>query len=508
MANHSNLLRQFPTSAFQTSEEAFKESSFLKSKLGVQSNAKIARLAIGRSLGEQGIPDLEVNSRGNVIKGNNLFPLDDVPLWIGYIYSHATAYGYPQELNIKSLQSLVRGHWHRGISLLLDDWSIATGDYRKFIELLATRRAKLPPTVAKKTSSSPAEEHQTLSFDDNPQPIELALGEVAGEQVCWRINGVGYSPHIAIMGQAGAGKTRILLHALSQIKEQADCSTILLDLGKGDLANDVELAQKLSATVIQVPEQPIPLDLFYGSSTSETKAGEILISFRDSLSKVTSSFGAVQKERMREALRPMFSKKDQISLRDIGSTLTSYYNAQSLKPDTVISTINDLTERELFRPQLSPREFFSRSWIITFGNAHDTYKMLCAYLLLDALNFYAKASPEAKVDNYGNRTIRTALAIDEARAILSAKHDALSTIIRLHRAKGLVALLSSQSPDDYDGTSDDYLENIGLPICLRTNARSTKVLSNMFNASPNLSSLQTGEFFTIIDGSIKKLKAF
>jgi hypothetical protein len=66
MANHSNLLRQFPTSAFQTSEEAFKESSFLKSKLGVQSNAKIARLAIGRSLGEQGIPDLEVNSRGNV----------------------------------------------------------------------------------------------------------------------------------------------------------------------------------------------------------------------------------------------------------------------------------------------------------------------------------------------------------------------------------------------------------------------------------------------------------
>ncbi len=41
-------------------------------------------------------------------------------------------------------------------------------------------------------------------------------------------------------------------------------------------------------------------------------------------------------------------------------------------------------------------------------------------------------------------------------------------------------MLSSQSPDDYDGKVDDYLENIGLPICFTTNATSNQVLQNMF----------------------------
>jgi DNA sulfur modification protein DndE len=67
----------------------------------------------------------------------------------------------------------------------------------------------------------------------------------------------------------------------------------------------------------------------------------------------------------------------------------------------------------------------------------------------------------------GHRAIRAVLAVDEARHLLASRHKALSDNIRLHRSKGLMVALASQSPDDYDGAGDDHLENIGLPICFQ-----------------------------------------
>jgi hypothetical protein len=80
--------------------------------------------------------------------------------------------------------------------------------------------------------------------------------------------------------------------------------------------------------------------------------------------------------------------------------------------------------------------------------------------------------------------------------------------MRLHRSKGLMVQLASQSPDDYDGASDDYLENIGLPICFRTNARSGEVLKNMFKSKPNFSGLPVGTCLTLLDGKATKVQAF
>lgn len=100
------------------------------------------------------------------------------------------------------------------------------------------------------------------------------------------------------------------------------------------------------------------------------------------------------------------------------------------------------------------------------------------------------------------------LAIDEARHILGSKHLALSDNIRLHRAKGLMVMLASQSPDDYDGAGDDYLENIGLPVCFKTNAASGQVLQNMFRGKVSFASLPTGVCLTLKDSKAIKVKAF
>lgn len=70
--------------------------------------------------------------------------------------------------------------------------------------------------------------------------------------------------------------------------------------------------------------------------------------------------------------------------------------------------------------------------------------------------------------------------------------------------------MASQSPDDYDGQSDDYMEQIGLPVCFKTNATSTAVLNNMFKSRRglNFSALEPGICLTVLNGTPSRVEAF
>ncbi|MFY9260778.1 MAG: DndE family protein [Gallionella sp.] len=498
-------------SNFQTSAEADKITEMLKGKLGLSVRYRIARLAIGRSLGESTFPTQHVDAQGKTIKGDLLFGLDEYPLWVGMLITNIKAHNLKPELSIASLQIAVRRHWHRGIMLLLNDWKEAGEDPRKFWEILIHRRAMLPDTVAKQGKFSEMH-HDGMGFSGMAKAVYVDLGkgvDAPHEQYKRLVNGVGTSPHMAIMGQSGSGKTRIMKEVLKQIHAQTSAPVILLDLGKGDLANDAALIDVLGAKILRVPEDGIPLDMFYDSNQNDEIATDAVMGFRDSFSSVIQSkLGPKQLDNLRESLKPLFSSQKKITLEQVRACLSQHYEENDLKVDSVISTINDLTQYKIFRPDFSPQQFFSQSWIITFAHAHDTIKNLAVFLLMDALNTYMKRSSEAPQDSEEHRAIRLVLAVDEARHLLASKHDALSDNIRLHRSKGLVVTLASQSPDDYDGKSDDYLENIGLPICFNTNAVATKVLQNMFRGKANFASLPSGVFMTLKEMKQVKIKAF
>jgi DNA sulfur modification protein DndE len=508
----SNItLEQVLLAGFQTSAEADKRTEQLRSSLGLFAKNRIARLAIGRSLSEASYPTGNLDGAGKPIKGDVLFGLAELPLWVGLLFAHLRKTDPRAVLTLPTLQDLVKRHWNRGVVLLMEDWYAADEDYHKFIDILVRRRANLPEFGGVNPVAPAISDSGWEGSNSDPAPVFVYLGrEVdSNEPFRWTVNGVGYSPHVAVMGQAGSGKTRTMLEMLAQIRKQSGAPVILLDLGKGDLANRNDFIQAIGARVLRVPEEPIPLDMFYGSNESDLTASDAIMGFRDSFSKVMQSkVGAVQLESMRNALRPIFTNCKNITMEDIQLTLTDFYNDRQLKTDSVISTINDLTERVIFKPTMSPKEFFAQSWIITFANAHDTQKNLAAYLLLDALNTFLKRAPEAPQDAQGHRAIRAVLAVDEARHLLASRHKALSDNIRLHRSKGLMVALASQSPDDYDGAGDDYLENIGLPICFKTNAASNQVLQNMFRGKVSFASLSTGVFMTIKDSKPIKVKAF
>lgn len=505
-------LEQVLLAGFQTSADADKRTEQLRSSLGLQAKNRVARLAIGRSLAESSYPTGNLDGAGKPIKGDVLFGLEALPLWVGLLFTHLRRTDPRAELTLPTLQDLVKRHWNRGIALLTEDWDEAGEDYNRFVDVLVRRRANLPDVGGfSPTSPSVVQRQNWILAGGDPVPVVVDLGTLMDSSAPfrWTVNGVGYSPHVAVMGQAGSGKTRTMLEMLVQVRKQSGAPVILLDLGKGDLANRHDFIQAIGARVIRVPEEPIPLDMFFGSDESEAAASDAVMGFRDSFVKVMQSkAGAVQQETIKEALRPLFLQLEQISLEDISKTLRDFYQDRALKTDSVISTISDLTERTIFQPKMPPAQFFAQSWIITFAGAHDTQKNLAAYLLLDALNTFLKRTQEAPQDATGHRAIRAVLAVDEARHLLASRHKALSDNIRLHRSKGLMVALASQSPDDYDGAGDDHLENIGLPICFKTNAASNQVLQNMFRGKVSFASLPAGVFMTVKDGKPVKVKAF
>ncbi|WP_341325823.1 DndE family protein [Methylotuvimicrobium sp. KM2] len=493
------LLTNF--SGSKSAEEQAKEL-----KLGFAEKYKLARLAIGRSLGEPSFPPTAPDASKYPLKGQQLFGSNgEELLWVSLLATNFKTYSPKAEFTIEQLQSMVRDHWHRGIGLLLEDWHEAEGRFEKFVEILVTRRALL----AEENSSNEGTED---TWQGVAGSVWLTLGKLVddGAEARWLVNGKGYAPNIALMGQAGSGKTHTMLKLLEQAQMQSGSPVILLDLGKGDLANNSMLAKQLNATVLRVPEQAIPLDMFYRNEDVDN-AAHVLQSFRDSFERAMSSKpGPKQLDAFREALRSIFISKERISLAQIKQALDRYYSEKKIKTDAVIATINDLIQFNLFNPVQTPDEFFRNNWIITFGNATETSKKLAAFLLVDALHNYLKRCPESPLDEYGHRSLRVLLAIDEAKPLLAARHLGLSNLLRLHRSKGLCVMLASQSPDDYEGAADDYLEQIGLPVCFRTNANSPKVLNNMFGSAPNFSALDAGVCLSVLEagGSMQKIKAY
>lgn len=505
-------MEQVLLAGYQTSAEADRRTEQLRSSLGLSAKNRIARLAIGRSLAEGAYPTGNLDGGGRPIKGDVLFGMNELPLWVGLLFTHLKKTDPRAELTLATLQDLVKRHWNRGISLLMEDWEEAGEDYNRFVDVLVRRRANLPETGGvnpANTITSSDEDWVTAGSAPGPVFVDLGREVDTDEPYRWKVNGVGYSPHVAVMGQAGSGKTRTMLEMLVQVRKQSGAPIILMDLGKGDLANQQDFIKAIGARVLRVPEEPIPLDMFHGSDESDLTASDAIMGFRDSFAKVMQSkAGAVQLESMKDALRTLFSRRKNISLEDISQALRDFYEDRKLKTDSVISTISDLTERIIFQPEMSPARFFSQSWIITFASAHDTQKNLAVFLLLDALNNYLKRVPEAPQDAQGHRAIRAVLAVDEARHLLASRHKALSDNIRLHRSKGLMVALASQSPDDYDGAGDDYLENIGLPLCFKTNAASGQVLQNMFHSKVSFATLPAGVCLTLKNNKAIKVRAF
>lgn len=478
---------------YRTTRAADAQCSELLKRLGYKVRYLAARLAIARSLSlESAPPEItaeEDDETATPIRGQQLFGDGaDPAAWLALVAQRSGR----SDLTRKDFQALVSAHWRRGADLLSRDWEEAQGSLSAFVMRL-TDLASL--AIGEGTLPSRPSGGEATEFAG---AVTLPVGEIAedadtGEPVAFPLNAPGGSPHLAIMGAAGSGKTRTAVSMLRRLRSIAPIPLIAFDF-KGDLTET--LAPHFDAEVLSPPRVPVPLNCLAVADADETGLRETAGRIRESIARVKlSKIGGVQLDALREAVLQVLRARrggPPGTLVDVARALNAEYQRRGRKPDELIATMNELTQFTLFDPRMSPGEFFSRSWVIRLpqdGTAE--VRRLVINLTLDALDRWLNAQADARIVD-GRRALRHVCMLDEAHVVLATKLPALSNLVRMSRSKGGVIMLVSQSPDDFEGQDDDFLDNMGLTVAFNTQAKAGPTRS-IFGSGASLGALGVGE---------------
>ena len=504
--------------SFRTDNDSDKLNTEFLGRLGMSKRYLPARLAISRSLAMD-IPiklpakEQEMVS-GKVIKGDTLFGTGKyLSVWLALILERANE----PDINTKELVVLVGAHWRRGLRKLDEEWKQADNDITQFVTRLM-EIAELPLEGGTELPHPPAPSTSGKTFSSGI--IELPMGEVGEdvhtkEVVTWSMNGKGWAPHIAIMGGSGSGKTVMATAMLRAIHKQAPVPLLAFDF-KGDLEHFTgitpgqdPLGKIFGAQVIAPPRTPIPLDVLALGSKDEFSIHNAALRFRESFSRLKHSrLGDKQRSYVLDATKLALTTKKPCELHHIYDRLTEVYLEHEAKEDGALVNMKEICDFPLFKPDLSPAEFFQKSWIIKLPpDVPKDSKTIVVNLLLDALDQHLNGLVDADTSTDGARGLRVLCMIDEAHQILSTKLPSLSRLIRMSRSKGGAVMLISQSPDDFSGEDDEFLDNMGMVVAFSTKAK-PGAAKRVFGKSINLMGLQTGQCFVRLEKSTRKIRAW
>jgi DNA sulfur modification protein DndE len=480
-------LTRIDRTRYRPTKQAEDFLGYIRSAFNLGDKATVARLALGRSLAEGAPPkNNEIPSQaemGYAIEGTHLFG-EEEDLWACLIAgSGQAAPQTPQEF-----RALVEAHWHRGARLLQEDYKDVGESDVEFV----VRLAGMVPNRkgAPRSGGHPVPE--------SGGPIEVKFGSTSrdpqsGETLSYVVNEKGTSPHMAIMGKTRSGKSRTGLDIAQQIVNSTDVPFVLID-PKGEFVRDGQFVQKQEwggrgidsilpgAEPLDVPKSPVPLDfLQLAENATEHDRAQLAIAFRDSFQKCLRARGDVALDMLRASVNDLLQNKNAgISLEDIRQAYQEKAEDEGRSAGSIAAKLSEIVSLGMFEPRYAPAEFFTRRWVIGFGNASDEPKKLAIFLLLDALNAHLMHMEDSGVDEAQRRSLRHLLVVDEAREILSYKHGALSSLIRRSASKGGLTMLLSQGPDDFDQEEDDFLEQMGTVGVFALSSSSVKSLSGAF----------------------------
>ena len=487
---------------FRISKEGDLLNEAMMKRLGLEFRYGPARLAIAYAISERKIESPTGSSNQRIIKGASLFGnSNDIQCWTILIKA---AFQDADLATSKGYQQTVNALWDTGIRLLDKLWTQLGENRAEFIKHLAENAGL--NTSGQTTAQSTTAQVTAIEKIYSDKQVSITIGGISeniktGEKITWEVNKDGNTPVLAFMGTMGTGKTETAFQVIEQIKKQSDASFLVFDI-KGDLS-DANRQSQTGAQVIKCSKDTIPVDAFTPLDKSENKINTAAQEFRDTFIQVPkSTMGANQQRNCLEAAKLAMRKSSPVTLHKIKQALDDLYEEEDLKRDGLQNTLDELCDFEYFSPKMSLDEFFTQSWIIDIHDVPETAKRLIPFFLLDALwNWYAKQRDSAKSGQH--RALRNVLVIDEAKDLLQRSQRSLVNIVRQSRSKGGVTIFMSQSPDDYDGSNEDFLTNVGLTVAFRTNAKPAS-LKRVLGDTVDLSGLETGHCFTRLSNDSKK----
>jgi len=502
------------TASFSPDQETDALNDEFMKRLGMSYRYQPARLAIARSLAIPKPPPKAGTKTTKSIKGDTLFGAgENLSTWVALVVEHA----HNAKIDKPEPAELVSAHWLRGIKLLDGDWQRSDGDMTKFVRRLVEAAKiphSLPPVDGGRSVGGDAVDSGGLSSGQIKVPVGEVSEEIAGKaKVEWDLNGAGGSPHSAIMGGVGSGKTRTAVDMLSNIHEQAPAVPLIAFDFKGDLSGGektYQLDQLFGARVVSPPREPVPLDVLALYSTDQVGVAHAADRFRDAFSNLKGTrLGDIQRDAVYAAAERALAQSP-CELRTVLEHLTEVYEERGMKDDGATSAMNELCRFALFKPEMDPASFFRQSWIINLPQDMPVNnRVIVVNLALNALDSYLNSLADAEVDANGARALRALCMVDEAHQILKGKLPSLSNLIRMSRSKGGAIMLISQSPDDFSGEDDEFLSEMGLVAAFSTNA-SPKHVKRILGGGANLASLRNFQCFVKLRGEQagKKVQAW
>lgn len=275
--------------------------------------------------------------------------------------------------------------------------------------------------------------------------------------------------NMGVVGDLGTGKTQLLQSIIYQIAAGAAGNrgvtpNILIFDYKKDYSSE-EFVRATGARVIR--PQHIPLNLFDLSGSSQSVAPWLdrYRFFSDALEKIYSGIGAVQRERLKTAIKSAYLDVAGAGYPTIYDVHRKYQEA--LKgSDSITGILGDMVDMELFSQSpkeiLPPKDFLSGVVVIALnelGQDDRTKNMLVAMILNVFYEHMLKIPKRPFVGTDPKlRVVDSMLLVDEADNIMKYEFDVLRKLLLQGREFGVGVILASQYLSHFKVGATDYRE--------------------------------------------------
>lgn len=368
----------------------------------------------------------------------------------------------------------------------------------------------LPTQPAPATELAPPEHEATpapVQADTVAVPYEfvaplLGWDAATGEEMRWHPAGPGQdvlqNGHTEIWGSSGMGKTQFAMSLLAQLARHSGTRFGIADF-KNDYSDDTGFPGQAGAEFLDLWNTGAPYNPLALENDSDRAIDTAVIELRDTVEEAARSFtriGVRQRAKLEKALRDAYAVGRAEDRWPTLRTLDDQLDAD------LAGVMGDLTRHNLFGAGVPLGDVIDRNVVFGLskipGNGQTT--VLAAAFILSSLLIRVQNLPPVP------NTVRYVAVVDEAHRV--ASFQAIKTMIREGRSKGLAVLLATQQPLDLDPVVAANAQTkicFGLPDATVASMAARRLDQDNTRLAEQIRTLGVGEAFLSLRGAPPRL---